>query len=133
MLNKILTVLLQLAYAYLGYKINLTYEYSNSFEFIIGIFVTTILMNLLDNLFTFITYDFVSYISKKERYDKSDRKTAHWLIRVILYTIVYIISITPLCSILLTPLVQFCTTKIIEYGNNILNQFSNKLTESLSN
>lgn len=129
--NSIFTILLQFAYAYLGYKINLSYEYSSSFEFIIGIAVTTLLMNILDHFFTLIAYDFVGHLSKKERYDKSKRKVAHWFIRVILYIIVYIISMTPLCSILITPLVQFCTKKFMEYGNNFLNCISNELTNSL--
>ncbi len=33
------TILLQFAYAYLGYKINLEYKYNDGLEFLIGILV----------------------------------------------------------------------------------------------
>lgn len=58
------TILLQLAYAYLGYKINLEYKYNDRLEFLIGILVTTILMNILDNIFCEIAYRTTGFLSR---------------------------------------------------------------------
>lgn len=124
-------LILQVAYAYLGYKINLEYMYNDGMEFLIGILVTTILMNILDWVFFVIAYNLTGYFSRSCGYDASDRKMVHWLIRVILYIAVYIISVTPLCSILLTPVVQYFTKELVECFNKNTTDFSNALLNSL--
>lgn len=130
--NYLGTVLLQIAYAFLGYKINLNYKYNDDMEFLTGILVTTILMNILDWLFFVIAYKLTGFFSRCCGYDSSDRKGVHWLIRVILYIVVYIISITPLCSIILTPVVQYFTKEFIEWFNKSTTDFSNALVDSVT-
>ena len=127
------TILLQLAYAYLGYKINLEYKYNDRLEFLIGILVTTILMNILDNIFCEIAYRTTGFLSRSCGYNSSDRKMVHWFIRVILYIVVYVISITPLCSIILTPVVQYFTREFIEWFNKSTTDFSITLLDSVTN
>ena len=127
------TILLQLAYAYLGYKINLEYKYNDGLEFLIGILVTTILMNILDNIFCEIAYRTTGFLSRSCGYNSSDRKMVHWFIRVILYIVVYVISITPLYSIILTPVVQYFTREFIKWFNKSTTDFSNALLNSVTN
>ena len=132
-INYLGTIILQLAYAYLGYKINLKYKYDDVIEFIVGIIVTTILMNILDWLFYVIAYKLTGFFSRSYAYDWSERKVVHWLIRCILFFVVYIISITPLCSIILTPVVQYFTKIFIEWFNKSTMDFSNALLGSATN
>lgn len=68
------TILLQFAYAYLGYKINLEYKYNDGLEFLIGILVTTILMNIPDCIFCEIAYRTTVFFSSRCGCDSSDRK-----------------------------------------------------------
>ncbi len=95
--------------------------------------VTTILMNILDNIFCEIVYRTTGFLSRICGYDGSDRKMVHWFIRVILYIVVYVISITPLCSIILTPVVQYFTRELIEWLNKITTDFSNALLDLVTN
>ena len=99
----------------------------------IGILVTTILMNILDNIFCEIAYRTTGFLSRSCGYNSSDRKMVHWFIRVILYIVVYVISITPLCSIILTPVVQYFTREFIEWFNKSTTDFSNTLLDSVTN
>lgn len=126
------TIILQAFYAYLGYKINLEYKYNDGLEFFIGILVTTVLMNILDNLFYVIAYRATGFFSRSYGYDSLDRKMVLWFVRVILYIVVYIISVTPLCSIILTPVVQYFTMKFIEWFNKSTTDFSNALLNSVT-
>lgn len=131
--NYLGTILLQFVYAYLGYKINLEYNYNNDLEFLIGIIVTTILMNILDWLIFEIAYKVTGFFSSSCGYDSSDRRVIHWVIRVILSTVIYVISITPLCSFILTPVVQYFTKEFINWSNKIITDFSNALLDSVTN
>lgn len=131
--NNLGSFLLQFAYVYLGYKINLEYRYNDGLEFLFGIAVTIILMNILDWLFFVIAYKLTGFFSRSCGYDSSDRKLLHWLIRVILYITVYIISLTPLCSIILTPVVQYFTKVFIEWFNKCTTYYSNALLNSITN
>lgn len=131
-INSFEIILLQLAYAYLGCKINLEYKYSDVWEFLCGIIVTTILMNILDYTFYKIAYSITKTFSIICDYDSSDRKLIHWRIRVLLYIIVYIISITPLCSIILTPIIQYLTKESMQWFNGRITDFSNALKDSIT-
>ena len=115
-IDRIAVSILQLFYAYLGYIINLTYEYSNDFEFLVGIGVVTVIMNILDQLFVIIAYDLTGRVLHGGS-PSSERKIFHWFIRVILYIIVYLISISPLCNILITPIVHDCTQMVLAWLN----------------
>ena len=115
-MDKIAIGILQIFYAYLGYKINLTYEYRDGFEFLIGIVVVAVIMNILDQLFVIIAYDLTGRVLHGGC-PSSERKIFHWFIRVILCIIVYLISISPMCNILITPIVQDCTQMVIEWLN----------------
>ncbi len=118
----ILGTLLQLFYIYLGYKINLSYEYKDGFEFLVGIFVTTVIMNLLDWGAYLIAYSAVGRLSI---HDSAEMKVMHWIIRIGLYGILYLISITPLCSIIITPIVKDCTRIVMEWIEGTTNEMSN--------
>lgn len=133
MFNYLGTIILQLAYVRLGYKINLKYEYNDGLEFLIGILVTTILMNILDWFFYAIAYKLTGFFSRSCGYDSSDRKVVHWFIRVILYIAIYVVSITPLCSIILTPVVQYFTKAFIEWFNKFTTDFTNALLAPITN
>lgn len=130
-INYIFTLILQGCYAYLGYKINLSYEYSDITEFYIGIFVTTVLMNILDWLFYLIAYNIVKYVSHIDYLDSFEKKALHWIIRVLLYVIVFIISITPLCNYLITPIVKDVTEIVLNWINNNTTNYSEKAVEVL--
>lgn len=130
-INNFFIVLLQLAYAYLGYKINLQYKYNSGTEYLVGIIVTIILMNVIEQICFLIAYNLTGMFSNGGLIDRSERKGMHWVIRIILYIIVYIIAITPLCSILITPLVKNCTKYAVKWingsGKDVSNAFENSV------
>lgn len=130
-LNYFLGTVLQGFYLYLGYKITLTYEYEDGFELFVGMIVTDILMNVLGWSFYLIAYKITGAISVIADYDGSKRKVMHWTIRIVLYVIIYLLSMTPLCSMILTPIVHDCTQMILEWINGKSTEVSERILNIL--
>lgn len=130
-LNLLCALLCQILYAYLGYKISLEYKHNNIIEFLIGILLTTLIMNILELIFRQLAYGLTGKMSSAFDYDSTRRKAIHWIIRVLLISTVYILSETPLCSIILTPLVQYCTSEFLECFSNITAEITNTLVSSI--
>lgn len=123
--------IIKILYAYVGYKINLQYNYTNVCELLVGVAVTTIIMSILEFIFSRIAYKLTGSVSRNCGLDSSERTLIHWTVRILLLVSVYIISITPLCSILITPLVQNCTKSILNWYKGFTDDLTNTLINSL--
>lgn len=121
--------ILQAFYMLVSYKMNLSFKYDNSYEFFIGMIVTTVLMNILEFAIFKIAFDRAGRCYG----DSSDKKVCHWLVRVGLIVVVYLISLTPLCDVILTPIVKDCTQWSIDMMKWFTSNMSKSLTEIFLN
>lgn len=116
--------MLQAFYMLVSYKVNLSFKYDNSYEFFVGMIVTTVLMNILE----FAIYRMAFDRAGRCYGDSSDKKVCHWFVRVGLILVVYLISITPLCDVILTPIVKDCT----QWSVKMMNWFTLNMNKNLS-
>ena len=103
---------------------NLSFKYDNSYEFFVGMIVTTVLMNILE----FAIYRMAFDRAGRCYGDSSDKKIYHWFVRVGLILVVYLISLTPLCDVILTPIVKDCT----QWSVKMMNWFTSNMNKNLS-
>ena len=116
--------MLQVFYMLVSYKVNLSFKYDNSYEFFVGMIVTTVLMNILEFAIYRIAFDRAGRCYG----DSSDKKIYHWFVRVGLILVVYLISLTPLCDVILTPIVKDCT----QWSVKMMNWFTSNMNKNLS-
>lgn len=103
-----------------------SYNYNNGFEYLIGASIVALVMCLIEKLIYKVAYDYTGVLYKISIIDGSyEGKNAHWFIRAILMSIVFLISLTPIPSMLITPI----SHDIYLFLQEQLTTTSNELTE----
>lgn len=107
---------------------DIAFEFNNSFEQFVGMLLSTLILTLLDGLVFFISYRLTGCLKDGNFIFSCQMQEYHWLIRMILALIVFVICSTPLFSKLISPLIPL----IIEKYNEWLQQICKSITESIT-
>ncbi len=83
-------------------QIELPFEYSNNFELLIGIFVTNILLNLLDGILYKAAYSITGSYAAITDASSKQKGIFHWKARCVLAIALFLFTYVPICSSITT-------------------------------
>ncbi len=121
-MNKISYLIYFVIYSLISYKTDLGFEYGNGFELLWGSIVTALISGIIGNLIFRLSYDWTGFLSALLQHSRAERRSVHWLFRLIFSIPVLIFSLSPLCPLLMTPLVHHSFVYVSGCYNRILNQ-----------
>lgn len=107
--------------------IELPYEYTNGFELLLGYFITSSVLALINYIFYRIAYNFVGWCAALTDADSAEMSRLHWLIRFLLTLILYALTYLPFVSKCLTHMIHWFYLLIVKRYNEFLLEFTHVL------
>lgn len=130
-MKKYMGILLECIYLVLSYKLNLSFEYCNGFELLLGTIVTDIIINMIEWFIYLTAFSCTKIFIPLIGHDSSIMKIIHWSIRIMLCFLVFVITLTPLSNLAITSLIQILTNQFTNYFQLKITELSDAILSSL--
>lgn len=127
--NKFISIIFQLLYAAINYKISINYHSDDPLKYIFGILIGVTLISISEDIIFRMAYSLVgSIFGGKGIGDPDQKSAAHWLFRIIFIGILYLINRFGWLNLLIDYLAGFAVNKYNEFINDLTQKLLHILT-----